>query len=130
MAGRRFRYWTIGLTGAGALLVGTAVALVLSTGPAPGGSAARVTACEVTGGLAQVGYAVTNRDGVEHGYRVLVTVVTGSTPLGWGQSQVNRVAPGQTATARVPVTVKGTVTHPTCTVHAEVNDGRSGHHGA
>ena len=30
----------------------------------------------------------------------------------------------------VPVAVKGTVTHPTCTVHAEVNDGRSGHHGA
>jgi hypothetical protein len=127
MAGTRFRYWAVGL--AGAVLVGATVAVRAATAPAPSGYAAEVVSCDLTGpGPARVGYAVTNHDGVAHGYRVLVTVSVGSTPLGWGESQVNRVGPGETATARVPVTLTGTGAGATCAVHAEVNDGRSGHH--
>jgi len=122
------RYWIVGAA-AGLVLVGTAVVAQAVTRPASGGYSATVTACEVgTGGLVEVGYRVTNHDPVVHGYRVLVTVSAGSTPLGWGQSQINRVAPGGTESARVPVTLSGTAGHPTCTVHADVNDGRSGHH--
>src|SRR5262249_31953619 len=130
MTGKRFRYATIGLAGAGVVLVGATVVVRAATEPATGGGyTAEVSGCEVAGpGPAQVGYTVTNPDAVEHGYRILVTVSAGSAPLGWGESQVNRVGPGGTATARVPVSLRGPGAGATCAVRAEVNDGVSGHH--
>jgi hypothetical protein len=117
---------------AGLLFVVLAVAAALSagtsSGPPPGGADARITACTVTGGTAQVGYAVTNRDPVEHAFRVELTVADGSTRLGSAVTLVTRVAPGATETARAMVPVTGNAAGPTCTARANAYDGHAGHH--
>jgi hypothetical protein len=125
---RRFHYWLAGLTGAGALLVGSAVAVQAASRPT--GFAASVTGCDLTTpGMAQVGYAVTNHDRVAHEYRLLVSVTAGGTPLGWAVSLINRVEAGTTATARVPVSLTGPAAGATCSVHAELYDGHPHHPG-
>jgi len=124
---KRFRYWAVGVTAGGALLVGTA--LVAASRPAPTGFVAKVVGCDLSSpGTARVGYQVTNHDGTEHAYRVLVTVATGSSTLGWGVSLVSRVGADESATAWVPVSLTGTQSAAHCSVRAEIYDGHSGHH--
>jgi hypothetical protein len=123
----RRRYWIAGSLGV--LLVGTALAVRAIDRPAPSGFAATVTSCDLsTPGQAQVRYAVTNNDRIPHGYRLLVSVASGGTPLGWETSLVDRVGAGTTASARVPVPLTGPGPGATCSVRAEVYDGHAGHH--
>ena len=126
MLSKRSRYWAIGVTAGGLLLVGTA--LVAANRPTPSGFETKVVGCDLSSpGTARVGYQVTNHDGSEHAYRVLVTVATGSSTLGWGVSLVSHVGADESATAWVPVTLTGTQATAHCSVKAEVYDGHSGH---
>ena len=126
----RLRYLPVGLTAAGLVLVASAVFVAVRPSSGPDrGFTATVTGCDVRSpGTAQVGYSVTNEDRTTHAYRVLVTVTRGSTPLGWGVSLVNHLRAGATGTAQVPITVTGAATGASCSVHAEVFDGSTGHH--
>jgi hypothetical protein len=117
---------------AGLLFIVLALAAALSAGAAPapaaGGVDARITGCAVTGGVAQVGYAVTNKGSVEHAYRVELTVADGGTRIGYAVTLVTRVAPGATESARAMVPVTAGPPGPTCTAKATAYDGHAGHH--
>lgn len=124
---RRYRVWLVG--GIGVVLVVAALVFRVVDGSAPSGFDASVTSCDLsTPGQAQVRYTVTNNDRVPHGYRLLVSVASGGTPLGWETSLVDRVGAGTTTSARVPVPLTGPGPGATCSVRAEVYDGHSGHH--
>jgi hypothetical protein len=129
---RRFRHLIVAIAGCGLALVALAVVNVLTR---PAGSAqpdvtARISSCDLgaPGATAQIGYQVTNHSGSSHAYRVVVSVVSGSTTIGYSISLVNHVAAGATASARIPLPVNGERTAATCKVRAEPYDGHSGHH--
>src|SRR5690242_20515907 len=127
---RRRRYLTVALAVGGVALVVAALTVALRPDPAPAAApvTATVTGCDVSAyGAAQVTFSVTNRDRTVHGYRVDLTVLNGSTPVGGGTSLVDGVDPGTTASGQALVPLTGGATATTCLARADVHDGHTGH---
>jgi hypothetical protein len=127
---RRLRYLTGALAVGGVALVVAALAVVLRPAPAPAAApvTATVTGCELASyGAAQVTFSVTNGDRTVHGYRIDLTVLSGTTPVGAGTSLIDGVDPGTTASGQALVPLTGGATQATCLVRANVHDGHSGH---
>jgi hypothetical protein len=129
----RFRFVAGALTAGGAALLAAALAFVVLR-PEPVTRAGRVTTnvtgCDLSSyGAAQVTFTVRNDDRSAHGYRVDLTVVTGTTPVGAGTSLVALVEPGTTATAHALVPLTGNAADARCLARASAHDGGAGHHG-
>jgi hypothetical protein len=128
---RRFRYLAVALTAGGVVLLTAALVLVLRPDrtPHPERLTARVTGCDVSSyGAAQVTFTITNDDRRTHGYRVDLTVVNGTTPVGAGTSLITRVEPGSTATGQALVPLTGSAAEARCVVRANAHDGGAGRH--
>jgi len=128
----RFRYLAVALTEGVVALAGLALAIALWPAPARSSepAVAELAGCDLgSPGAAQVTYAITNRDGKEHSYKIDLTVASGGRVLGSGSSLVNRIAPGTSVTGRALVPVTGDLKGASCRVRGAVHDGHAGHHG-
>jgi hypothetical protein len=127
---RRLRYLTGAVAAGGVALVVAALTVAPHPDPAPAAApvTATVTGCDVSSfGAAQVTFSVTNRDRTAHGYRVDLTVLSGTTPVGAGTSLIDGVDPGATASGQALIPLAGGATEATCLARADVHDGHSGH---